>query len=279
MNWYKKIAYNTNEAILRDHLRDGYNPYDYLWEIYQILKNNNDPIIKKEFELQSINNRNIFNKNDIYPELSEKDIASKWLETANKSQIESIREEIERNRGENWGHAPAYEDMDYRSFLKPQWLIHFTNNANSIAEKGFTSGYPDLNGLQLTEQGQTYTGEQGYNFGFSLDNERDINYVAGDNKYGKEAVIFFSSAVEAYHYGDGESQVIFWGPSVDTNLIFPIEKIDGYYYGDNFDDGWAVLNNSHQNTYPFFVSEDIIDVAHWVTRNYIMIQNSLRKKK
>jgi hypothetical protein len=146
--------------------------------------------------------------------------------------------------------------------LKPStWLIHFSDDASDISWKGFKYGSDDMTKLGLT----TYLSKDakqygGYNFAFVADS-RDAKNAAGHRsgrgKYGKEAVMFQAAGVQAYHYGDEENQVIFYGKSINPNKVVYLSKAD---------DDWCVngnrTNRSCLYTGPF---EDTID---WVINNH-----------
>jgi hypothetical protein len=64
---------------------------------------------------------------------------------------------------------PAWSFFDnYPEIIKNQWLIHFTNEANSIAENGFEYGVDDMTKLGLTTSlGEFDKKYGGYNFAYS----------------------------------------------------------------------------------------------------------------
>src|SRR4051812_38904112 len=60
----------------------------------------------------------------------------------------------------------------------------------------------------------------GYNFAFEALG-RDANWSASQGKYGKHAVLFQNSGVHCYHYGDEETQIVFYGADVSPkNIIY-----------------------------------------------------------
>ena len=141
--------------------------------------------------------------------------------------------------------------------------VDFTDDASGIAQNGFRFGHEDMRGLALT----TWKNEKfrkanpGYNFAFIL-GSREARNAARDGKYGKEAVVFWGAGVKAFHFGDEESQVIIWGPSINNSLIFPLVK--------NYDN-WVVYNPKTDHT--MIESEEMEDVAFWIVNNYKMLQN------
>ena len=156
--------------------------------------------------------------------------------------------------------------MIFEGVVKPTWLIHFTDDPDGIAMNGFKYGHEEFRGLHLT----TYKGDRmkfpGYNFYFDTDNERDYRSTARQGKYGKHAVVFWGSGVEAWHSGDEERQVVFWGPSVRKDMIFPVKND----YGD-----WTVFGWNDRELYK---SESIEDAVNWIINNYRMLQ-SIRDKQ
>ena len=147
---------------------------------------------------------------------------------------------------------PTWELVSYQGIVKNQWLVHFTHEAHSIAQYGFTHGVNDASTLGLTalmEHEEKTSG--GYNFAYT---PRVADSKTG-RIYGDEAVLFKASGVSVYHYGDSEDQVIFWGDTA-TNII-PV--VGGY-------DGWQVGENKHGE--PVFTHDSLTRVAEWVEAHY-----------
>lgn len=68
---------------------------------------------------------------------------------------------------------PAWSYFDYRNIVKNQWLIHFTNDADSIAKEGFTQGVFDIERLALTTRISDFEKQYGgYNFAYLLSEYR-----------------------------------------------------------------------------------------------------------
>jgi hypothetical protein len=134
--------------------------------------------------------------------------------------------------------APTWTHVSLEKYRLPRqtWLIHFSNQARQIREKGFTHGVFEVDRLALTtwlhENEKKYGG---YNFAF-VAGGRDSLKVGRSSKYGNNAVMFQSSGVEIYHYGDEENQVIFWGKTVDPNTVV-------YLRHDDVDE-WLVVTGS-----------------------------------
>lgn len=142
---------------------------------------------------------------------------------------------------------PTWMSVDFNRIVKNEWCIHFGNNATEIAKEGFTGGTEEIDRLAYTNAGQEKP-TAGFNFAFLI-TDRSVDY----NEYGSEAVIFRTSGVEVYHYGDNQNQVIFWGPNAHD--FIPIEY-DGW--GD-----WVVKGLNDQVLKKGKPSE----IAFWATDN------------
>ena len=124
--------------------------------------------------------------------------------------------------------APSWAFFNWPKIVRPDtWLIHFTADARSVRDEGFTRGIDDVTQLGLTTHlSDDYKSEGGYSFAY-VAGSRDS--ILGPEKYGREAVMFRAVGVQAYHSGDREDQVIFWGASVDPSGIVALTYVDGEY--------------------------------------------------
>lgn len=122
---------------------------------------------------------------------------------------------------------PSWCTMDFNRIVKNEWCIHFGSDSESIAKEGFTGGTPEIEHLAYTNAG-TQKSSAGYDFAFLI-NDRSVDY----NGYGDEAVIFRTSGVEIYHYGDNQNQVVFWGPNVKSFIPIHQDNGDWVVYGQN----------------------------------------------
>ena len=163
--------------------------------------------------------------------------------------------------------APSWAHMDLESFVLPgnTWLVHFSDDADSIKQEGFTYGVDQMDKLGLT----TYFGKSakehgGYNFAFLADS-RDASSAANGGKYGSDAVLFRATGLKVYHHGDQETQIIFYGKDVNPNDIVLLSK-DG---GD-----WQVVGGERGFV---FESENFSDIVNWVEKNYSQYAKVLRK--
>jgi len=127
----------------------------------------------------------------------------------------------------NYYELPSWCTMNFNRIVKNEWCIHFGSDSESIAKEGFTGGTPEIEHLAYTNAG-VQKSSAGYDFAFLID-DRNVDY----NGYGDEAVIFRTSGVEIYHYGDNQNQVIFWGPNVKSFIPIHQDNGDWVVYGQN----------------------------------------------
>lgn len=147
-----------------------------------------------------------------------------------------------------YDELPTWCNTHFVRLVKNEWCIHFTKDSNSISKYGFTGGTDDIDSLAYTNAGAEKH-QEGYNFAFAID-DRNVDY----NEYGNEAVIFRTSGVEIYHYGDNQNQVIFWGPNVKS--FIPIK-----YDGEEGD--WVVYGQNGQ----ILKMGNPSEIAIWATEN------------
>lgn len=160
-------------------------------------------------------------------------------------------------------NAPSQAFYSGPQLLKRQtWLIHFSDDAWGIANKGFKYGVDQMDKLGLT----IYLGDfdkkyGGYNFAFEAGG-RYARAAAAEEKYGSNAVMFTNAGVKAYHSGDDEEQVMFWGANVDPRSIILITHED---------DGWCVSQHPSKGRYEgecVYQNEDFNTVTNWVEENW-----------
>jgi hypothetical protein len=120
--------------------------------------------------------------------------------------------------------SPTYLFMDFIRDVANEWLIHGTNDAESIEANGFTRGVWDLASLGLTTQLVDKVKTGGFNFAFYATSFHEKEVLA----YGKEAVVFRASGIEVDHYGDQQRQIIFLGNTATD--IHSINYSSGIYY-------------------------------------------------
>ena len=239
-----------------------------------------------------------FEERNIVPPVDfDEDESYEWLESAPESTRQDFQKWIyDEYNTDNDAEVPPHGTMDFRKQLtKPEWLIHFTDAAEAIEYKGFQQGHDEMEGLHLTTNfGNRGIKGPGYNFAFFL-NDRAVRQQleASQPKYGSQAVIFKSTGVVVEHYGDEETQVIFWGPNVDPSSIYHIMKMDDYdierEYGidtDKFKKSYfdrpkgrigQTTSDPKEGIYHSyvltdatgrvrFISNDVNDIASWIDR-------------
>ncbi len=164
-------------------------------------------------------------------------------------------------------YAPLFLHGDYQGIVKNQWLIHFTDDAVSVARSGFRYGIDDMRNLGLTT---SFTDEAkksgGYNFAYKLSDFERHAFEGNGTKYGRECVLFRASGVEIYHYGDEEPQVVFWGK--DATDIIPVKREDGE---------WCLPDDDQDK--PVFKSEDLGTVTSWVVQHFPQYRKTLLGKQ
>jgi len=125
---------------------------------------------------------------------------------------------------------------DPKKLAKSTWLVHFTNSEpTEILTKGF-------NGAAIEHLGLTKGGGKRLEGSYALAYQRDKVQDLGP-EYGSNVILFQAGvAVEAYHKGDDEDQVIF-----DVRTV---KKAKGFKkVGDNYE----TYNSTgkHTGTRPF----------------------------
>ena len=155
---------------------------------------------------------------------------------------------------------PSWMYMDYIRPVKNEWCIHFGSDSYNIAREGFTGGTEDVEDLAYTNAGQQKAYE-GYDFAFTID-DKNVDF----NDYGDQAVIFRTSGVMCYHYGDGQRQVVFWGPYAKD--FIPIEY-------DKFEGAWVVKGLKGQILKLGSPSE----IAVWATENLPQYRKQIMASK
>ncbi len=190
-----------------------------------------------------------------------------------EAQEECAKEVVDDLMQNNPVDAPTWAHMSVSSkdqlLPRAAWLIHFTNDPWGIARSGFEIGTPDMCRLGLTRWVKDSAKQGGYNFAFEA-NSRDARRAASKKTYGRNAVMFRNSGVQAYHYGDEEHQVIFNGADVYPRDIIVLTSSDG---------DWKV--RGHRDTRR---GDDVLYVGEfekcvaWVERNFIQYRHYLTRR-
>lgn len=274
------LAYGPEQGMLKRYLKEGFDPYDYSYELEDWLAEEaceecgagDDPDCEKcKGELKAK-----------VEEVTGGDDSLAWIDRASDADIARFREHVENNasRFDAGPAKPAYEHMSFNRLVKPTWLVHFTDDPYAIASEGFTHGWDSTEGLGLTTHfsDEARSRGPGFNFAFTVgsrDARNALNSRGQGPKYGKHAVVFWAGGVEAYHYGDGEDQMIFWGPEVSPSRIFAL------WNGE--DDGWCVRNAVDRVVFgvdpdaPYderAAGKDFEEAAEWVVANHRMLSGT-----
>jgi len=161
---------------------------------------------------------------------------------------------------------PSWYVLQFQSIVKNQWLIHFSDTANQLwLDQTFKFGLENLENIaystSYTQEAKKYGG---YNFAYDIKDFAKYgrsSYSSKGWKYGKEAVLFKASGIKAYHHGDEEPQVIFWGQTAKDIV---------HLQGGN--DGWMVVNS---RTNKMIYQNQLPDVVKWVVSNFNQYRKAL----
>lgn len=174
----------------------------------------------------------------------------------------------ERMLSDDPSYAPSWAYLMANERLVPrnEWLIHYSDDADLIARNGFKYGVDDMDRIGLTRwfKDSTRKSYKGFNFAFHA-NDRRAFY--NTSKYGKDAVLFQSSGVSAWHHGDEEQQVIFWGEYVKPRDIVLIKNnIDDYE--------WAVMAKKppRDGREYVYAADNLQDCVKWVQKHWRQYQ-------
>jgi len=163
---------------------------------------------------------------------------------------------------DDYGHEiPLFSISYIDKILRNEWLVHMTNHKDAIISDGFEGGIMDPKHLAYTFSANDLydrsTSADGWFFAY---HHQDVDrYAIGsynNPKYGTEAVMFVSSGVKIWHYGDNEPQVIFNGKYA-KNLV-PINR--------DSDKMWNVEHKESFST--IFEDEEFDVVVQWVIDNF-----------
>lgn len=215
-------GYNRPILNFRDYMQKKYiDPYEHGWEILRWLKKNPDELDELGVNLHDLEQMHDDGDDLFY------DILTNMVSRLTPDQAEKISQDISYH---NPAEAPTWSHMDYNQLVRPgTWLVHFSDEAWKISQEGFNIGMEDMGKLGLTthfsKRRKQETGIGGYNFAFKADSKY-ATHAARNGKYGEDAVMFRSAGVEAYHYGDQEDQVVFFGAAIDPGQIVLLTKLD-----------------------------------------------------
>ena len=242
---YDKVNSIDEGVIIKEYLDKNYNA-----PLVNYFKNANkmsdeDKAIDLAYNFDYLI-QDFMNEYDIDDDIDEYDVDAFAEVLSDYDMYDEFIRYCERNADDQ--DLPSWCHEMYCRVVKNEWCIHFGNDSQSIAENGFTSGTDNIEKLGIT--GRKDNMGVGYNFAY-LVNDRNVDL----SKYGDEAVIFRTSGVLVYHFGDEEHQVIFWGPYAHD--FIPIKQGYGGY------DDYEVYGLDGQVLYSGKPSE----IANWASTN------------
>lgn len=293
---YVEAKYSTENSMLKSALSDPEEDGTYVIhefgpaELYfEYLRENNTDEYKRLVESTKTKDPD---DNDLFDAIiggeytPDESVVEDFLADTPKQRIEDAIRRYDE------GHSQINFSLNNGGKLLPRqtWVGHFCSDAQSIAQRGFIFGESDPRSLGLTmhKSDNARHRTSGYNFGFLLNDLRK-NFEGGvhhnDMKYGDELVLFQTSGVSAYHYGDNENQVIFWGPHVDW--VIPIVRASVSDDDRHSEDDYAVLAKDgtyafrtyssvpKSKSYGFSEQKNLEICVAWVVKNATTYRNSI----
>ena len=247
--WYRQTlaAYSTELGQLKDTLQGGIDPYDYTHRLPDYWQSTD--------------------QQDLYDQHAEE--PWEWMEAAPPEQQDQFKQwlaETPDPSGSGGIDAPPYETMSYYGMHRPRWMTHFTDRPEQVADQGFLYGHPEISGVEQTRSKRDRLQSPGFNFAYPADS-RDAWLSQQESSYGRHGVVFYGGAMDTHHHGDMENQSVFWGPSVDPRMIFPIRKDDN--------DRWGVFDDNDRELVSEKSYQEVVD---WVKTNWKMLQAVKEKK-
>lgn len=204
--------YTRDNAFIRDYFRNReFDAYRYDWQMKEWLNDNAD-----EYDVE-------WSEEDL-----EDDPQAVFNSLPKSVQDQMVRDIYDDLRDNFPTELPSTEYFqDGKLIPRNTWLVHFSYQAYDISRNGFQKGVLDVDRLGLTTHLHSSEKERpGYNFAFEA-NSRYAAHAASIGKYGDDFVIFQNSGYSAWHYGDEEQQVIFYGPDVNPHDIIYVENDGG----------------------------------------------------
>lgn len=169
--------------------------------------------------------------------------------------------------------APSYLFLrDAELVASDTWLVHFSDSARSVAAQGFTRGFSDMGRVAHTRRPLSGAGPLvGWNFAFQP-LSKHAERAALEGHYGASAVLFRSGGVEVWHAGDGERQVLFWGPLVKEFVLLERESERG---------PWVVRDRRTGRVLRRGKAEPVVEwapVAEWVMDHWRQYGRSIVRR-
>lgn len=262
--WLNLEMYSRPVMNLKRYLQNKpMDAYEHVWWIIRWLKDHPEIVEEYNVDLEKLE--------DMYHDDSEElpEILEKIVNQLSSEQRSEIADYI---AAKDPSEAPTWTYMSFNQMVRPNtWLVHFADSATEIYFHGFTRGVDNLTKLGLTTQLPDYEKDfGGYNFAFRA-NSRDAYSAAREGKYGKEAVMFRASGLEATHYGDEENQVIFYGRSIDPGQIVLLTK--------EYDNWCVKMKDARDGRECAYVRENFSDVVNWVMNNFDQYRKRITDSK
>jgi 8-oxo-dGTP pyrophosphatase MutT (NUDIX family)/GNAT superfamily N-acetyltransferase len=156
-------------------------------------------------------------------------------------------------------YAPTFLSVRYDRDIHDEWLVHFSDDAASIAREGFKYGVSDPGRLAVTTNfGKDEKEGGGYNFAFTPD---DV-FQHEDGRWGKHCVVFKASGIETTHVIDEFTQVIFWG--ADAHSIVLVSRRN---------DAWEIRSRDGKKV---LFSGELNQAIAWVEKNAVKVLNNAK---
>lgn len=208
---------SDNSALLRYMKASEFDPYGLWHAVAEWLSQNGD---EEDFQaLAGVDHMDEDEIAELDPEVFHRLSSARQAEIA-RDVVDTLVQ-YDPASAPTWAHMSLSKD---RLLPRTTWLIHFSDEAESIAQNGFKYGIDQMDRLGLTTWlGKSEKGYGGYNFAFEATSRDALR----GTKYGRDAVLFMNSGVKAYHYGDDESQIIFIGKDVDPRDIVLLRNDGG----------------------------------------------------
>jgi hypothetical protein len=228
-----------------------------------------DKAINRAYQTPYLIQKYLKNENkmqDIFKDMEDYEIIE-WLSENDKQTLIDYGEYIVgQSEYYNTSEAQLYDVANYLSFIRQQWLVHFSDQANLIVhDQAFKFGVPyeDYERLALSTHFKNIAKGGGFNFAYTVDDVKKYAFERGRPKYGLEAVLFKGDGLKIWHSGDEEKQVIFDGKSTTSPLIY-LQFDNGMWHIDSTQTGKKLIQ-----------SEKIIDICNWVDLNYAQYHKHL----
>jgi len=256
--------YSSNNKYLQHYMKNAeFDPYQTWHDVCEWLEENDHLELVSELLGHEINSAD-----DLREE--EPDVFYQLPPELQKECGEAVVEHLVQH---DPAEAPTWAHMslnDPKLLPRTTWLVHFTDHPYDIAQQGFTIGMDQMDKLGLTtwfKNEGDFKKHGGYNFAFKA-LSRHADFAAHKGKYGQSAVLFQNSGVHAYHYGDEEDQVIFWGEEVSPKNIIVLVKED---------DTWHVKTRHRlRNGQTSLFAGDYENCVKWVVQNSDQYRRKLR---